>query len=158
MFSTIDPDLFVRPDGLPIIFVLEDAHSPKWSVVREQVEEGGGVLLQESESEEGEPGSLIHLASSRMATRSRKSSKEKQVYSIAYVTECIRQNALLPSLEAFTFGLLDEEGDQENLLNMSLGLNPARGVEFEDTSVKIEVSKTSMWKGRSKMNIWKQNL
>ena len=38
--TMIDPDLFVRPDGLPIVFVLEDTLSPKWSLVKEQVEEG----------------------------------------------------------------------------------------------------------------------
>ena len=54
MISTIDPDLFVRPDGLPMVFVLEDALSPKWSLVKEKVEEGGGVLLPEPPSETDE--------------------------------------------------------------------------------------------------------
>ena len=48
------------------------------------------------------------------------------MYSIAYVTECIRQNTLIPSLEAFTFGLLNEHGQEENLLKLTLGLNPAK--------------------------------
>ena len=65
MISAIDPDLFVRPDGLPIVFVLEDALSPKWSLVKEQVEEGGGVLLPEPPSQAAE-GSWVKLASSSL--------------------------------------------------------------------------------------------
>ena len=76
MISTIDPDLFVRPDGLPIVFVLEDALSPKWSLVKEQVEEGGGVLLPEPPSQAAES-SWVKLASSSLpSTRStRRSSR-----------------------------------------------------------------------------------
>ena len=133
MLTTIDPDLFVRPDGLPIVFVLEDADSPKWSLVRDQVEEGGGVLLSES-SEDGQS-SWINLASSSMPTRSRRSSSTKKVYSISYVTECIRQNALLPTLEAFTFGLLAEKG-QDHLLNLTLGVNPKiEKTQFEEGAI-----------------------
>ena len=65
MISTIDPDLFVRPDGLPIVFVLEDALSPKWSLVKEQVEEGGGVRLPEPPSQTDES-SWVKLASSSL--------------------------------------------------------------------------------------------
>ena len=76
MISTIDPDLFVRPDGLPIVFVLEDALSPKWSLVKEQVEEGGGVLLPEPPSQAAES-TWVKLASSSLtSTRStRRSSR-----------------------------------------------------------------------------------
>ena len=76
MTLTIDPDLFVRPDGLPIVFVLEDALSPKWSLVKEQVEEGGGVLLPEPPSQAAES-SWVKLASSSLpSTRStRRSSR-----------------------------------------------------------------------------------
>ena len=63
------------------------------------------------------------------------------MYSIAYVTECIRQNALLPSLEAFTLGLpLGGEG-HENPLDLTLGLQPKRewsNMEISETDVKAE--------------------
>ena len=76
MISTIDPDLFVRPDGLPIVFVLEDALSPKWSLVKEQVEEGGGVLLPEPPSQTDENSWVKLACSSLSSTRStRRSSR-----------------------------------------------------------------------------------
>ena len=76
MVSTIDPDLFVRPDGLPIVSVLEDALSPKWSLVKEQVEEGGGVLLSEPPSQTAESSWVKLARSSLPSTRStRRSSR-----------------------------------------------------------------------------------
>ena len=63
------------------------------------------------------------------------------MYSIAYVTECIRQNTLLPSLEAFTLGLLLGGEGHENPLDLTLGLQPKRewsNMEISESVVKAE--------------------
>ena len=63
------------------------------------------------------------------------------MYSIAYVTECIRQNTLLPSLEAFTLGLLLGGEGHENPLDLTLGLQPKRewsNMEISESDVKAE--------------------
>ena len=63
------------------------------------------------------------------------------MYSIGYVTECIRQNTLLPSLEAFTLGLLLGGEGHENPLDLTLGLQTKRewsNMEISESDVKAE--------------------
>ena len=120
-----EPDLFIRPDGLPITFVMpttscEEKNSMKCSCkkgsckerreVKFLVEEGGGALL---ETPEGDNWVWLLTSKDNFLGHS-------EAISASYVKDCVEQRRILPDLAKYRVGSLAPRF-RENPLEVMLG-------------------------------------
>ena len=89
-----EPDLFVRPDGLPMTFVMAPSSSKEREEVTVLVEEGGGAML---EVPQGDNWVWLLTTSDTFLGHS-------EAFSTAYVKECVKERRLLPDLTRFRSG------------------------------------------------------
>ena len=120
-----EPDLFIRPDGLPITFVMpttfcEEKNSMKCSCkkgsckerreVKSLVEEGGGALLETPEGD-----NWVWLVTSKDNFEG-----HSEAFSTAYVKDCVEQRRIVPDLAKYRVGSMAPRF-RENPLEVMLG-------------------------------------
>jgi len=92
--DNFDPTLFIRPDGLPMVFLLLSGSST-WEEFRESlktdVELRGGLVLDQEDSQYSD--NLIHLLGKNEVPM-----KTTEMFDYRYVTDCIGDNLILPNL------------------------------------------------------------
>ena len=86
-----DPDLFIRPDGLPMVFVLSATGADRRQVV-EAVEAGGGQV-RASLPPTAAATAVRLLGRTEICLR-----KEENMFLVKYVTDCVAANSILPNL------------------------------------------------------------
>ena len=91
MDPVVDPDLFMRPDGLPMVFVMH-GDSAEVEAARAAVEGGGGVLARHSASPHA-----VRLAAAGEVPLSR----TEEVFAASYVSDCVRAGGLVPELASY---------------------------------------------------------
>ena len=91
MDPMVDPDLFTRPDGLPMVFVMR-GDCAEARATRAAVEAGGGVLAQDSASPHA-----VRLAAATEVCLSRR----EEVFAASYVTACVRGARVVPELASY---------------------------------------------------------
>ena len=87
-----EPDLFVRPDGLPMTFVM--ASSLEMEEVKMMVEEGGGAMLETPEGD-----NWVWLLTAKEAFMG-----HSEAFSTNYVKDCVKQRKLLADLSKYRVG------------------------------------------------------
>ena len=120
-----EPDLFIRPDGLPITFVMpttscEEKNAMKCSCkkgsckerreVKSLVEEGGGALLETPEGD-----NWVWLVTSKDNFEG-----HSEAFSASYVKDCVQQRRIVPDLAMYRVGSMAPRF-RENPLEVMLG-------------------------------------
>ena len=105
-----EPDLFIRPDGLPMTFVMASSTSKVREEMKVMVEEGGGAMV---EAPQGDNWVWLLTTSDTFLGHS-------EAFSTAYVKECVKQGRLLPDLSRYRLGNTGPRY-RENPLDVMLG-------------------------------------
>ena len=102
----MDPDLFTRPDGRPMVFVMSPLGAERQKVetsfvfvtkflqVKAAVEAGGGYVL--CQPPVGPSCAVRLLARNEICLR-----KEEDMFLAKYVLDCVRENRVLPNLKDY---------------------------------------------------------
>jgi len=91
--DNFDPTLFIRPDGLPMVFLLLPGRSSEdfYESLKTDVELRGGLVLDQRDSQYSD--NLIHLLGKNEVPM-----RTAEMFDYRYVTDCIYENLVLPNL------------------------------------------------------------